>query len=365
MNNLILVQLKNLEDYDLRLAQKTAESLGYSLIYRNILENPLSIYHEYRGLAGIIKENRMIWESEELRLQRKRVPLITLGNELSTDIVKIGHVAAMHFLEHGFTRFAWLNIGQSSEDIILFGSFEKSISDAGYSCSKINFKEVPSLAELKHELAALDLPTAVLIAHDSYYQWIYQALESLRFRIPDDIAILSKGNHIRYAYSMPVSLSSIDLNRAALLSLGVEEIVARWTGDSKFSRHKLDPLGVQMRQSTNIISSKNADIQKALNFIYRYAITGINASDVVDQVSCARSTLDQKFQLHLKQSVPEVIRSVKLRHAKTLLAESDKSAAQIAQESGFCHTAHLTKTLKADCGKTVRQFRDSYKKHSR
>ena len=362
MNNLILVQLKNLEDYDLKFAVKTAEKFGYSLVYRNILENPLSIYQEYKGLAGIIKENRMIWESEEKRLINKRVPMITLGIDLSTDIVKIGNIAGMHFLEHGFTKFAWLNIGNRPEDLILFGSYEKVISDAGYSCQKINFSEMPTFAELSKAFSKLDKSTSIFIAHDSHFQWVYEALMSLKYKIPEDIAVLSKGNHIRYAHAMPVSLSSIDLNRAALLSLGVEEIVAQWQGKSNYQKRRLEPLGVQMRQSTNIISSKNTDIQKALNYIYRYATSGINAADVVDQVSCSRSTLDLKFQKHLKQSIPEVIRSVKLRYAKIMLVESNKAAAQIAQESGFCHTAHLTKLLKDDCGMTVRSFRNLYKK---
>ena len=362
MDRIILLQLKSLEDYELSKAVEAARDLGYKLIYRSSDENPLEIFEQFDRIAGIIKENRHIWYSASNKFSRLRIPTITLGLDIKIDEIKIGKMAAMHFLNRGLTNFAWLNFGSHIEDTVAYGAYEKRIVDAGYSCHKLNFIDLPMVDELMAKLDELTKPISIFIAHDTFYPLIYEACKQLNLKIPNDVSILSKGNQVRYSYAMPISLSSIDLNRNKMIELAIKEIHASWHGQKRHTKRVLQPLGVIQRDSSNCISNSDIYVQKALDFIHSQATFGINAADVVKHVACARSTLDRAFQKQFKESVPNIIKRVKLAHAKSILIETNKTAAEIALESGFCHTAHLSKILKEETGMSVREFRKTFKK---
>ncbi len=58
------------------------------------------------------------------------------------------------------------------------------------------------------------------------------------------------------------------------------------------------------------------------------------------------STLERRFRKHMSKTPLQYIMEVRLNNARVLISESDKSMANIAQETGFVDNSHFTRAYK-------------------
>ena len=95
----------------------------------------------------------------------------------------------------------------------------------------------------------------------------------------------------------------------------------------------------------------------ALRLIRDQAAAGVLVDDIARQVGLSRSVLQRRFRALLNRSIHQEILSVRIKHARELLAKTDLSLAAVAARAGFRHQEYLGAVFRARIGKTPAQVR--------
>jgi LacI family transcriptional regulator len=119
----------------------------------------------------------------------------------------------------------------------------------------------------------------------------------------------------------------------------------------------IEPLGISVRQSTEVVAIDDPDIAAALQFIRQNATRGITVEDVVENSTISRSSLERKVRKYLGRTPQEEIRNVQIKKVKELLTTTDLSAERIASLCGFEHSEYMYVVFKRHVGMTPGDFR--------
>ncbi|MBT3291017.1 MAG: helix-turn-helix domain-containing protein [Victivallales bacterium] len=79
--------------------------------------------------------------------------------------------------------------------------------------------------------------------------------------------------------------------------------------------------------------------------------------DVAKAVGASVSTVVQGLRRETKKTFQQHLRGLRLREARTLLADTDTPIALIATQCGFCDQSHLTRSFRRELGVTPRRYR--------
>jgi LacI family transcriptional regulator len=123
--------------------------------------------------------------------------------------------------------------------------------------------------------------------------------------------------------------------------------------------HFIDPLGVETRQSTDVLAIEDRDVASALRYIRENACFGMNVSDILKEVPVSRRVLESRFRKLLGRTPHQEIQRLRIDRVKHLLAETDMSLAEIANRAGFEHVEYLSFAFKRETGETPSQYRRS------
>jgi LacI family transcriptional regulator len=300
----------------------------------------------------------------DLIAQRPDVPLPRVVG----DNVMIGRIGAEHFLDRGFRHFAWYSELFTNVERLRLQGFEERLSDEGLRVSRLIWCRSASGKRktgwhaqrlwLGRELAKQPEPLAVLTFSDYDASAVMDACALQGLRIPDDVAVLGVNNSELVCDFLPVPLSSInhDLERigyegAALL----DQLMAG--KPPPVNPVLIEPRGVTLRQSTDILAVSQPAVRAALRFFQENHGLSIGIPEAAQAAGVTRHVLDKLFRQHLNRTVHDELLRIRLQHACSLLQQPGPSASAIARLTGFCHPSHLTNTFHKLMGLTPRQYR--------
>jgi LacI family transcriptional regulator len=123
--------------------------------------------------------------------------------------------------------------------------------------------------------------------------------------------------------------------------------------------HFIDPIGVETRQSTDVLAIEDRDVASALRYIRENAWYGMNVADILREVPISRRVLESRFRKILGRTPHQEIQRLRTERVKHLLAETDMPLAEIAKRSGFEHVEYLSFAFKRETGQTPSDFRRS------
>jgi LacI family transcriptional regulator len=126
----------------------------------------------------------------------------------------------------------------------------------------------------------------------------------------------------------------------------------------------IKPLGIETRQSTDILAIDDPHVAVAVRFIREQACTGIQVSDVLQHVPFSRRVLESRFRKILDRTPHEEIARLRIDRVKQLLVETDLPLLVIASRAGFQHVEYMTVAFKKQVGVPPSKFRQSAGKHS-
>jgi LacI family transcriptional regulator len=129
--------------------------------------------------------------------------------------------------------------------------------------------------------------------------------------------------------------------------------------------HRIDPLGICTRQSTDVLLLDDQDVVAALRFIREHACEGIDVGDVLREAPLSRRMLEFRFRKHLGRTPHQEIERVRLDHVKRLLRETDLSLDTIARRTGFSSESYLSVAFKRVTRTTPDKFRRATPKRFR
>lgn len=355
-----------------------AKQAGNWSIYLNEQERgatPPPWLREWRG-DGIIARI----ETDEIgrALQLLKIPIVDLSAArrvqnipwADTDDAAIAKLAIDHFLDREFSNvafcgdagFAWSNSRRN---------FFRSLAlDAGceYFELQVAHRYDPAFSwgdvrlALSSWIRALPTPVAIMTCNDYLGKHLLDLCRSLQISVPEEVAVLGVDDDRLLCSLCTPSLSSIAPNTFQTGFEAAELLQQMMAGavDTASTRLVTQPIGVELRESTDTMAIPDPDVTKSLVFIRRNALRGIQVGDVLKVVSISRRSLEHKFQKYLGHSPHEEILRIRMARIKELLIKSGDSIHSIAQRTGFAHPEYMTASFKKIHGITPTEYRESF-----
>jgi len=265
---------------------------------------------------------------------------------VSVDSRAAGRLAAEHFLERGFTRFACLCSGSLAFSRERRAGFADALAEQGYSCDVCEMATLPRIVirrrsrtadkKLGEWLHRLERPTGLFAINDTFAWWATEMARENGINVPEDIAVLGMDDNVMWCVFSRPRLSSIvspfdqiGYECAALLDSLME-------GDlPEVPDVRIPPTSIMVRQSTDILALEDLAVARALRFIREHAVERIRVGDAARVAGVSRRALEMRFKRALGRTVLSELNRCRLEHAKTLLLETSLTVEDIAARSGF------------------------------
>jgi len=284
---------------------------------------------------------------------------------VKSDDSAIARLAANHFLERGFrdfafcgdSRFSWSNRRAEQYGILIRGAGRECHTYEPVRPASNSHEEVEAIAAW---LNRLPRPVAVFACYDNRGQQVLEACRRAGISVPEDVAVLGVDNDEVLCVLSPPPLSSVILNTrrtgweaAALLSLMMKG--EKLAPDA----HLIPPLGIETRQSSDILAIADPKIAAALRYIREHACEGLRVSDVLKHCPMARRALESRFKQLLGRTPRQEILRVQLNRVKELLIGTELPVWEIADRTGF-DPEYLSVVFKQETSISPSEYRRNY-----
>lgn len=293
---------------------------------------------------------------------------------VETDDAAIARLAAEHLLERGFRNLAFCGEPRFNWSEWRCESFCHVVRHAGATCHtyETTTRDGPTASwDQEHRrlmawIKKLPKPVGVMASYDIKAQQLLDACRELRIAVPEEVAVVGVDNDKLLCDLCSPPLSSVIPN-AQRTGYVAAQLLNRLLSGEKVppEAHLIEPLGVQTRQSTDVLAIDDRDIAAAVRFIREHACEGIKVADLLRAVPLSRRVLESRFTKLVGRTPHDEILRVKIERAKQLLVETDLSLALVAERTGIEHVEYLSVAFKRVTGQTPKDFRVSHRAKSR
>ncbi len=258
------------------------------------------------------------------------VPMIDVDSRVA------GRLAAAHLLERGFRNFGyfgsqWTGFSQHREE-----GFREALAAAGHDLTACYSDFLPRRPvdatwnlrdrQVRDWLLALAKPAGILASNDYAVRRLAEICHQLKFRVPEDVALLGIDNdELECLLSRP-PLSSV-VNPTHKIGFEAAHMLDQLMSGRQPPKTTVfvPPAHVITRQSTDIVAVADPDVSAAIAFIVAHAAENIGPADVVKDLAIARRALELRFRKLLGRSMLQEIQRVRIERAKRFLAETSMS----------------------------------------
>ena len=317
-------------------------------------------------------------ETDEIAdaVRRLRVPVVDVSAArhvegipwVETDDEAIAALAVEHLTQRGFRRLGYLGVSRFNWSIWRQQHFERAARTVG--CELYNLNTSLGNASdggwneqrlaLKKWVASLPRPIGIMTCYDIQAQQLLDVCRDLAIAVPEEIAVIGVDNDRLLCELADPPLTSVVPNSRRSGYEAARLLDRMMQGDKVEAKaHLIPPLGIETRQSTNVLAIDDAEVAKALRFIRFHACDPINVSDVIKHATVSRRVLEHRFQTLLGRSPHQEIVQVRMERVKQLLREPDLTLAEIARRTGFEHVEYLSTAFKRETGLSPSTYRQS------
>jgi len=372
---------------------RVALDVETSLVYgRRILDGisgylrasrPWSIYLEQHELATDLPGFLRRWNGDGIitrqatadsvkLLRRRHLTAIDLGDlrphlgilRIGSAHAAIGRVAAEHLLERGFENFACCGFSDEHWSERRRDGFLAEIEHARFDCSVYESPRA-GLQVWKRDqtritdwIKSLRKPVGVFATNDLRGQHVLDACARLDLAVPEQVAVIGVDNDELVCNLCNPPLSSVIPNPERVGYEAANWLDRMMRGERPSALDiEIPPLGIAVRQSSDVFAVPDPVVAAALRFIRERACDGATVQDLVDHLSVSRSWLERNFRKLLNRSPQAEIRNVQVKRCKELLRSTALSLEKIARLAGFEHPEYMSVVFKRETGETPGQFR--------
>ena len=292
------------------------------------------------------------------------------GFAVDVDDWEVGRQAARYFLGAGHQHFGYLGNSLPYSEQRREG-FAETLDEAGFAVfsriedepvGKRYLEDVRDLSgPLGLWLAELPKPVAVFAAHDPLGRQLCEACRNRRIRVPDEVSVVGANDDpLVTALSFP-SLSSVRIPWDRI-GLAVGEAVSQLLENSRTRANRgrvirLEPGGVEVRQSSNTFRVEDAVLRRALAWLNQHHREPIGIADLCRGLSVSRRSLERKFSEYLRKSPYRMLSEMRVNTARRLLVETNEPMPLVAELSGFGDAERLAVVFKRVTGRRPSDFR--------
>lgn len=307
-------------------------------------------------------------------LRRLRVPIVDVSAArhsptipyVETNDRAIAELAAEHFLQRGFTRlafcgdpgFAWSSLRREHFTAIIRQAGRELHCYESISRWANNYSWTAEKQRLIHWVKSLPQPIGIFACYDIKAQQLLEVCRELSIAVPESVAVLGVDNDRLVCELSSPPLSSIipNTNRTGYEAAA---ILDRMMAGEKVPAqgYFVEPLGVQTRQSTDILAIDDPEVATALSYIRENAWRGVNVADLLKIVPLSRRVLESRFRKLLGRTPHQEIMRLRIERVKQLLRETDASLETISRRTGFENAAYLSVAFRREVGKPPSRYR--------
>lgn len=295
-----------------------------------------------------------------IELDRCPVPCVT------TNYASSARMAVEHFLNSGYQQFAYVGALRRPYVLEAAKCFEEAVHAAKAECRLFDYAEASMSGsrwpERRRRLGdwLVSLPKPIGI-----YSWASSAgahvLDVCRYRgivVPDEVAVLGGDDDPLQCNTTSPTLSSIVVASEKIGYRAAERLDRMMRGEQDTGEmERIEPLTLSIRGSTDALAISDEELRRAVIYLRRHAYRPLNVSEVADAVPMARRSLERRFRRFFERTPAEEIRRLRIERARSLLATTDLSVAEIASATGYATPTHLSVTFRNVVGVTPLRFR--------
>ncbi len=276
----------------------------------------------------------------------------------------ICEVAVDYLLERGYKRFAWFTNKIVAKPIRL-KIMQELLAKEGLECVHLDFPTMKNWQENRKKLTdriqEMNFPVALFCSDDDAAAEVITACLDHGLEVPEQVAVLGVHNNPLICDSLPVALSSVDVDfyKAGYMAAYLLDRRMKKLANRKRSV-QIGASRVVSRQSTEVQAVDHPEVAKALRYIAKYYSKNITVKDIVLQTSMTEKGLSKAFQKAIGKTIGQQLRKYKLQQAEKLLVESSKSISEIAIASGFSDYHGLYEAFTKKNGITPLKFRKKF-----
>jgi LacI family transcriptional regulator len=319
------------------------------------------------------------------RLRELGCPVVRLGRlphpdddmmpAVLLDLIARGRMAAEHFEERGFKHVGYVGRNPWSDMQDLYDAFRDRAAELGCACHLLRFesqrpelpRQGPAREQAKYRirqrrftdwLATVPKPLGLLAPSDALAGELCSMVTQAGASVPEDVAVLGVGNIVDQCECAPVTLSSIDTDfegrgrEAALLLHRLMD------GEPPPSEPiMIPPRGIVVRESTDVLATPDADVARALRFIWDHLADDLSVDRIARHIGISRRTLERAFRRELNRGVNAEVHRKRLERVCELLVTTKLSVVDIAPAVGFKSKDYLHRTFRRSFNVSPRQYR--------
>jgi len=213
----------------------------------------------------------------------------------------------------------------------------------------------------------LPKPVGIMACFDIVGRQVLEGCRLIDVAVPDEAAVVGVDNDelLCELADPPLSSVSPDTQRTGYVAA---ELLDKLMSGKKVppKGHFIEPLGVIVRESSDVLAIEDADVSQAVRFIRAHACEGINVQDVLGggstQLALSRRVLESRFKRLIGRTPHEEIDRVRLNRVKELLRETDLPLAEIARRAGYEHVEYLSVVFKKKAGVPPSEYRGVHRR---
>jgi LacI family transcriptional regulator len=329
---------------------------------------PMSGLRRWRGdgVIGFLRDRKLAQF-----LQKAGIPAVNsswVGLQLGlTSVVpdrqRQGIVAADYFIRRGFRHYAYVRHRRTFTP--MEQGFGERLRQQGLSYRIVHHPLRLSQSrpwQYYHDkltvwLRALPRPLALACVSDIQASRILTACAADGIRVPDEVAVLGRGDDIICRYTNP-PISSVNRNYDVVGTTAAELLEAIMSGQPAPGETILvTDTSIVERQSTNTMAIEDARLAEIVDYIAEHACDPLTVKDLVGRFTVNRRTLQRLFLRNLHCSPNSEIARVRIGRARRLLAETDLPVGRVAKACGFSGTVSLGIAFRRETGLSPGRFR--------
>lgn len=310
---------------------------------------------ENRSIAAALRKTGLPVVDVSAALAQSAFPQVV------TDSRAVTNLAHEHFRERGLRHWAYCGASGFRWARQRGEYFARRVRDAGGQLHSFPVRTRSPEADLR-ALAAwlreLPKPVGVLACYDIRGQQVLQACQEAGVRVPEEVAVLGVHDDELLCGLCDPPLSSVrpDAQRAGRVAAALlAELMQGGTVTEPVTQ--VEPLGVETRQSTDLVAVDDERVAAAVRYVRQHATEGINVADVLAAVPMARTALERRMRSALGCTPRELIERVRLDAVRRWLLDTDVPVTTIAERAGFVHPEYLTVAFRRREGLTPRAWR--------
>lgn len=284
------------------------------------------------------------------------------------DNVRVGQLAAAHFLERGLRHLGFVGPPDHLYAIERRAAFCQAVREAGRTVAcyegraHLAFDVLgrrsdldPAVARWLHDLPK---PVGVFLPNDFWGVQVAEACRRAELRVPEDVALLGVDDDDLYCELTRPPLSSIILPTEQIGYQAAALLDRLLAGEKPPSESiLLPPTGVATRRSTEVLAIDDPDIVAAVRYIREHAHLPLSVDDILQQVPTGRRTLERRCRKALGWGIGQEIRRTHLERARRLLAGTELPLKTVATQAGFADYHRLAVVFRQEFGLSPTAYR--------